>query len=779
MPLQRLSEEDRTFVATQAKAVPTAASDANANLSGYQFVALVNTEQDIDLEGQTPIHPRIPRELVRQALLIAARDGLGLGTRDASIREPLTVAGSDKLLTLQIATAIGHDGALKVRVWKGPKVEGDPVWSKDYHFSGEGAQWYPSIIQQVSPDSRGELVELLKRLGCASIQRTGRSGAKVSATHATDDLLLGADVIPQFLAVRLAHFDLQTRGESPESLGHLVRGYANLSLLTTHYWTATSQAFLARSLLYADRLMQVDTDKSRALLHRAYARAVTGQLAAALDDLQQSQAGTMLPEWAELIEPYCRCQVEELFKLAEVNPRLDRMTEWLGFNVAVCSGDERLFDMTVRKMMTEKRVPLQAFPHLTGALALQRWAAEAGPDCFRQTLSLYLPMSTDLPPAIFKDFDWEEQESIYQGVGEIVDRLRRTPEVGQPIEPSWRMLGSLLQDELFVLSLSEIYNADNATNFDLSPLVQILLPGVADHPYAAYLESLGVSRREEPEEYIRVLDKLKIIDPQPHMSRFVQEMQTVITPRYGNLADYVKKHMSIEYTFPSMYLRLGYGFPDVARSASLLLNSRACLRLRRCARVKMALTEEAPDDQLKAWEKQVWNDPGAMEQLGGKYEKEKRFADAKRAYAGALEAGPTPERCLLLGNLYWRLNEIDQWQATLEGYFKYDVSGLNHATVHNALAQGLMSLDHWKEAEPHAVAAAEPFPSWGLTTASQCYEGLKEWRKSEAYIRQAAEAYGSAKMDELVPLVPADRTRRFRLGSQSGAGVSEDCSRSG
>ena len=111
-----------------------------------------------------------------------------------------------------------------------------------------------------------------------------------------------------------------------------------------------------------------------------------------------------------------------------------------------------------------------------------------------------------------------------------------------------------------MLSLSEIYNAKNATKSDLSPLIQILLPGVADHPYAAYLESLGVSRREEPEEYIRVLDKLKIIDPQPHMSRFVQEMQTVVTPRHGNLADYVKKHMSFEYTFPSMYLRWNTDF---------------------------------------------------------------------------------------------------------------------------------------------------------------------------------------------------------------------------
>ena len=571
VPLQRLSEEDRTFVATQAKAAPTAASDTKANSSGYQFVALANTEQDIDLEGQTPIHPRSSRAGTAGA---ADRRTGRFGSGYARRVDPRT---ADSRRERQVAHAADRDGHRPRRSTQGAGLErtegrGGPGLEQGLSLQWRRVQWYPSIIQQVSPDSRGELVELLKRLGCASIRKTEPSGAKVSATYATDDLLLGADVIPQFLAVRLAHFDLQTRGESPESLGHLVRGYANLSLLTTHYWTATSQAFLARSLLYADRLMQVDTDKSRALLHRAYARAVTGQLAAALDDLQQSKAGTILPEWAELIEPYCCCQVEELFKLAEVNPRLRRMTEWLGFNVAVCSGDERLFDMTVRKMMTEKQFPLQAFPHLTGALALQRWAAEAGPDFFRQTLSLYLPLSMDLPPAILKDFDWEEQASIYQGAGEIVGRLRKTPEEGQPIEPSWCMLGSLLQDELFVLSLSEIDNAKNATRSDLSPLVQILLPGVADHPYAAYLESLGASRREEPEEYIRLLDKLKIIDPQPHMSRFVQEMQTVVTPRYGNLADYVKKHMSFEYTFSSMYLRWDTDSRTLKRSASLLLN---------------------------------------------------------------------------------------------------------------------------------------------------------------------------------------------------------------
>ena len=116
-------------------------------------------------------------------------------------------------------------------------------------------------------------------------------------------------------------------------------------------------------------------------------------------------------------------------------------------------------------------------------------------------------------------------------------------------------------------------------------------------------------------------------------------------------------------------------------------------------RVKKTLTEEATDDQLKAWEEQVWTTPVRWNSLEASMKKKKGTPTPSVPTLVALEAGPTPGRCLLLGNLYWRLNEIDQWQATLEGYFKYDVSGLNHAMVHDALAQGLMSLDRWKEAD--------------------------------------------------------------------------------
>src|SRR5437868_1897408 len=45
------------------------------------------------------------REILRQAVLIAARDGLGMTTRDATLREPLTAAANDLAGAVDIETS--------------------------------------------------------------------------------------------------------------------------------------------------------------------------------------------------------------------------------------------------------------------------------------------------------------------------------------------------------------------------------------------------------------------------------------------------------------------------------------------------------------------------------------------------------------------------------------------------------------------------------------------------------------------------------------------------
>ena len=504
-------------------------------------------------------------------------------------------------------------------------------------------------------------------------------------------------------------------------------------------------------MLYADRLVQIGDDRATALLHRAYALAISGQHAAGLVDLEQARAElSELPEWADIIEPYCRYQIDALTRVGKQHPSLEPEGEWLAFHLAEGTLDGQKMNAVINEMVAKQRMPVQLFADLTGGdLQIRRWAATNGPRVLQASVEAHLPEIIDLPEPVLKDFDWEAYSTPLQLVAELARRLRAVDRVESTEEPSWGMLGSLLQDEVFVMTVSWLHAATSGVQVSLTETIDELLPGVADHPFAAYIESFEVDRKRDFGRYVQILDKLEIVDPPIHMTRFIHNMKGVSTPRYGSLGDYVVQHGGMEYTFQSMRQRINYGFPTVEAQrgfADALAQVSPDAPL--LARVQLAFANAPAADDMAELEKKNWDDAALMEQLGGKYETAKRFDDAKRAYGRALELAPTTERCLLLGLLYWREDDLKSWQETLEAFLDTPDTGLGHARVHSELAKGLMLMQRWKEAEPHAVAAAESMSAWGLQTASECYEGLKQWDKSEDYIRLAAENYGGASWAE-------------------------------
>ena len=84
-----------------------------------------------------------------------------------------------------------------------------------------------------------------------------------------------------------------------------MRGYANLSLMSTHYWNSASLAFLARSLLYGEKMEKIDADQNLVNAHRAYSMAVFGHHQMALEQLRQMKlekdADSTLPSWLQLV----------------------------------------------------------------------------------------------------------------------------------------------------------------------------------------------------------------------------------------------------------------------------------------------------------------------------------------------------------------------------------------------------------------------------------------------------------------------------------------------
>src|SRR5688500_8899336 len=161
--------------------VPVVASGREAVLG------LEATEPDDD--GGTIVSPAVrglmAREIGRQAVLIAARHGLGLATRDQVLREPYpsddeadaagdagkadAAAATDMSVGVLRAETLALRGeSFQVDLFGGPGAK-KHVWARSVPLrTGRyAAVDYVALLEQVEPLSRVEMVSMLKQTGFA------------------------------------------------------------------------------------------------------------------------------------------------------------------------------------------------------------------------------------------------------------------------------------------------------------------------------------------------------------------------------------------------------------------------------------------------------------------------------------------------------------------------------------------------------------------------------------------------------------------------------------
>ena len=270
------------------------------------------------------------RELLRQAFLMAARDELGLPTRDGALREPVPegLAGSHRFQVSSVL--ISGQGTVQVDVGDGAARKTELKKDVPYQDQPLPAP-YGKTIEAAEALSRRDFADLLKKSGFKPAAPAFRPDAPVPA--GTERLLGEMTVLSQFAAVRQLHAYIRARGESPALLGALVRAYANLGLLTEHLWTIDHKVYKVRSLLYAERLRQRAPKEPTGYWHRAYAKALASLHNEADQDLKLARqvAGTRpVPEWVAVIDPCCRFDAAALAALA-AKPELAKTAQLLQF----------------------------------------------------------------------------------------------------------------------------------------------------------------------------------------------------------------------------------------------------------------------------------------------------------------------------------------------------------------------------------------------------------------------------------------------------------------
>ncbi|MCY3023469.1 MAG: hypothetical protein NTW87_31200, partial [Planctomycetota bacterium] len=203
------------------------------------------------------------RELFRQAFLIAARDGLGLATRDGALREPLPQPAS----AFNMKTRSVPGKHVIVTLSRGEAADAKALLQKTFPLSPGKYVNYLEVAEVCERLSRTEFLQVLKDSGYQGAPNPVKQEAAPSAR--VEELLRKVSFYAPFEALRETHAELRKEGESPQLLGAVARAYANLAVQLDFCWSPMSKAFAARAMLYAQRAVAVKQTPA-ALADRAY-----------------------------------------------------------------------------------------------------------------------------------------------------------------------------------------------------------------------------------------------------------------------------------------------------------------------------------------------------------------------------------------------------------------------------------------------------------------------------------------------------------------------------
>jgi hypothetical protein len=200
----------------------------------------------------------LARELIRQALLIAARDEFGLATRDAGLGDWWPSDAHDQDAPAELLIQFQPGGSSRAWVRGKGRPSGETLVDCDLK------NVIPPLREPV-PDNLAKLVEIAESLSRNEfrtvLQKLGADGQAnalrpdASVPDEVNERLLRLGYTESFQALRLLHLAMRHGGESPARLGALMRGYALLGILTEFHWHPAHTAFTARSWLYAQRLV--------------------------------------------------------------------------------------------------------------------------------------------------------------------------------------------------------------------------------------------------------------------------------------------------------------------------------------------------------------------------------------------------------------------------------------------------------------------------------------------------------------------------------------------
>ncbi len=750
--------------------VPQAPLPKSGLPAGSEHVVALMT-RDTSATAQVPVGVgSLIRELLRQSVLIAAREELGLLTLDASLGETVKEIESPQTFALDMTIGIrptpGNPKNLQIQIeLTRPNLSGKAFHWDAPRFDVPGETLNESFVEKAESLSRKEFVAALESAG---YRKSADAARKL--TLVADETINRMDPLSQFNVLRQVDALIHVKGETPELLASLVRGYSNLGSLTDFHWSPASKVFKARGLLYAERLVAKSGATPFTLAHRAYARCFAGRHAAALADIQSAKGlakeGVSTPDWLPLLEAYCSYEPEILDKATGSTKELAtylRMRMWDPVN------DQFEAIKAIRQMLTLNSACDRAVEMLSEIPSLgsrQMAVYEVWPQTWPNTYA-QLTEIKNLPSTVFEIGNEIESKppKVAAKLGpnaraaraKIPQVLRQSDATRQDrTEPSWTALAGLLSESMFVEAWRTLeYEAKmQAVNADETILA--LKPLVVGHPFERLLDSYS-SQKSVAVDAIQSLEKTldKTMLELPIIPALNQFLRLLSAPSYGEIALPIQRHFDIV-------------FEDMVRIRSLQAGRQiTSFQLPRCSpQWPLAIASQIESDwravesKAKDWEQKYSRSPLVILALSKKYQELQRSADAERCLAKINELTPTHASCLALADVRQQRDDDEGVQEILERALLLPSMGLEQTEIFRRLAALYMVKGDWNRAKPYAQAAAESYAGWGLEVAGRCEEGLENWTEAENYYRAISERYFESSAEWYFWCVRANRGDR-------------------
>jgi hypothetical protein len=711
--------------------------------------------------------PLLIRELERQALLLCARDEMGLYTRDEVLRE-------------FDARDSNAPPALRVSFDFDPEVgtfRSHTAWTRDPASNGSADGTLPQLPGDTLPDvalslrvaeatSRTSWRRVLEKAG----YQVGlvRDDPDAPAPDGVEPLLYQTTPFAPFAAVQRTHAMIREKGESQARLSALARGYANLGLLTRFHWSTDHQVFAARSLLYGQRMVVRWPRSALSYWSLAYAEAQAGMHNAALVELTRAtriqatggDAGRAVPPWVELIRPVCEYDLAKLTSAIAADAAQPQLAALCAFGSVEQCGSHALVlevgDATLRfnpacfaimdGMYTAAGVAPGARLTALAPFALAR----SLPDDL--ALMPNGPAGTGAPVKALASAAGRADAELDVGAAGIAPEDRLVADTASALvgasstrcEPSFVAAGRLIQETTFVHVARRAEFITERWGWDGSDYVAAARPLVAEHPLRQFVWAYGLNAPDRP----NALRSLVVDEAQRNMWELTELVENVEPPA-GEVAGSKLRTRAFRDLDATAYwltdllvpFSAGPGGSDMGLIGAMK-DFDAKSPMLEAARVRDHWALPDVKAEARNWMRDFGQQPATLRALAGQL-----LNDGDRGQAEAvLEqyakiAGDYREASQLAG-LYLADGDEARWLSTLEAAVKRPDAGLDHAQARVAIARHFMAKGDYRRALPYADAAEETQAFWAMKCDADCHRALGDTATADRIMQAAREHYG-------------------------------------